>query len=236
MEFKPSIFIATPMYQGMCHGAFCNTIVQTFYRLTQEGYHVEYKFELNDALITRARNNLVHYFLYNTQCSHLLFIDADIAADPDHILRMVNEEKDIVCGMYPMKMINWNWVKQAVEQGAQPGHLSSISTQYVFDLIENSNSNDSLHEAIHAGTGYMLISRRVFEQLKPHSLTYKVNKEFMGDKQTEITAYFQTGIDPIESDLLSEDYHFCKEWRRIGGKIYIAPYAVAKHFGMHCYG
>jgi hypothetical protein len=135
-----------------------------------------------------------------------------------------------------MKMINWEWVKQAADQGALPGHLSSLSTHYVFDLVENNHSNNMLHEAIHAGTGYMLIARGVFEQLKPNSPTYKVNKEFNGDKNTEITAYFQTSIDPIEGDLLSEDYHFCKEWRKIGGKIYIAQYATAKHFGMYSYG
>jgi hypothetical protein len=65
-----------------------------------------YGYMQNESLITRARNRLTNDFLA-TDSTHLMFIDADITFNPEYIVRMLNADKDIICGLYPKKEINW---------------------------------------------------------------------------------------------------------------------------------
>ena len=64
------------------------------------------EFLFNESLITRARNLLTHNFL-NSQASHLFFIDSDIKFSANDVLSMISADKDVICGVYPKKEINW---------------------------------------------------------------------------------------------------------------------------------
>jgi hypothetical protein len=44
--------------------------------------------------------------------------------------------------------------------------------------------------------------------------------------------FWDLSIDE-SGQLLSEDYHFCKLWRNLGGKIYLAPYVRVTHAGTY---
>jgi len=60
-----------------------------------------------DALITRARANLVTLFLDDPSATHLLFVDADIGFVPDQVFRLIESGADVVAGVYPIKRVNW---------------------------------------------------------------------------------------------------------------------------------
>ncbi len=75
-EQKPKIFLATPMYGGMCMGVFVQSLLDMSNVFSQQGIKLSCAFMFNESLITRARNNLVNQFL-ETDNTHLLFIDAD---------------------------------------------------------------------------------------------------------------------------------------------------------------
>jgi hypothetical protein len=62
----------------------------------------------HDSLITRSRNTLVSQFLNTPAATHLMFIDADISFEPQHVHRMLAFDKDVVAGIYPLKVINWD--------------------------------------------------------------------------------------------------------------------------------
>jgi hypothetical protein len=74
-EQKPRIFLATPMYGGMCTGVFVQSLLDMSNVLTSHGIKLSCAFMFNESLITRARNNLVSQFL-ETDNTHLLFIDS----------------------------------------------------------------------------------------------------------------------------------------------------------------
>src|ERR1700756_5862585 len=61
-----------------------------------------------DALITRARANLVTLFLDDPNATHLLFVDADIGFTPDQVFRLIESGADMVAGVYPIKRVNWD--------------------------------------------------------------------------------------------------------------------------------
>jgi hypothetical protein len=227
------IFIATPMYGGVCHGEYTSSLVSLLNLLASNGYESQYRFIYNESLITRARDTLVSNFL-DTDYSHLLFIDADVIINPNDVLKLIDEDKDIICGCYPKKELNWNLIQQNVNEGIPVEYISIKSSEYVFNVLENTSPNiNNVSEVKDAGTGYMLIKRSVFEKLSKVVPNYKSN---ILNNNSLVGAFFQTSIDEETNVLLSEDYHFCKSWRETGGKIFIAPYARAKHVGTYYYG
>ena len=74
---KRKIFVATPMYGGMCGGQYTKSTADLATMCTKYGVELSFFYLFNESLITRARNYLVDEFL-RSKCTHLMFIDADI--------------------------------------------------------------------------------------------------------------------------------------------------------------
>jgi hypothetical protein len=233
------LFIATPMYGGLCVGGYTEGLlncVQTFMKNRMQMY---YGYMMNESLITRARNTLAYDFL-DTDATHLMFIDADITFNPEDIVRMVNADKDIICGLYPKKEINWNTVAQAVKSGVEYKDLPNYTGSFVVNPVGGAaevkgNLNEPM-EIDNGGTGFMLIKRNVFEVLKDKVPTYTSDMILIVDKNPVkkiIHEYFATSIDEVSNRLLSEDYHFCKISRKAGFKVYAAPWANLTHSGTY---
>lgn len=237
---KPKLFISTPMYGGMCTGFYTQSIIQLNNLLKNSNVECVVSFMMNESLITRARNALAHNFL-KTDCSHLMFIDADIRFNPADIPPMIEADKDIICGVYPKKEINWQSVKDAIDRGVPVDQLKNHTGSFVVNLVEYSGSvtvpiNQPV-EIWNGGTGFMLIKRQVFEQLadKVPSYINDVTDLSGSIKADEIKEYFATSIEDGTRRLLSEDYHFCNVWRQNGGKVWAAPWAQLSHIGTYCF-
>ena len=234
------LFVSTPMYGGQCFGFYNQSLIQLNNLLRNSGSECVVSFMFNESLITRARNALAHNFL-KTDCTHLMFIDADIRFNPGDIPPMVDADKEIICGIYPKKEINWQSVKDAVERGVPVDQLKYHTGSFVVNLVEYSATvtvpiNQPV-EIWNGGTGFMLIKREVFEQLADKVPTY-VNDvtDLSGSiKNDEIREYFTTSIEEGTRRLLSEDYHFCNIWRKAGGKVWAAPWVQLAHIGTYAF-
>jgi hypothetical protein len=240
-ELKNKVFVATPMYGGMAAGWYMQSILELTTLFSQKNIGLAFSFMFNESLITRARNALVHQFL-KTDNTHLMFIDADIKFNPHDLVRMVEADKDIICGIYPKKEINWMTVKQAMDNGVENDKLKHFTGSFVVNLVDYQGEvtvpvNEPV-EIFNGGTGFMLIKRGVFHELG------KVVPEYANDvgdlagqmkPQEKIKEFFATSIEPETSRLLSEDYHFCREWRKAGGKVWAAPWANLGHMGSYLF-
>ena len=235
------VFVATPMYGGMCAGYYVQSVMQMQNIFSQQGIETQYSFMFNESLITRARNALVHTFI-KTHCTHLMFIDADIKFDPNAILAMLEVDKEIICGIYPKKEINWETVKQAMDAGVPNDRLKHHTGSFVVNLVDYQGEvtvpvNQPV-EIFNGGTGFMLIKRSVFEDLADKVPEYSNDVgDLSGQMQhaEQIHEYFATSIEPETNRLLSEDYHFCRLWRMNGGKVYAAPWAQLSHIGTYAF-
>ena len=96
------VFIATPCYGGMLFQEYVDAILNTTFQFIMQGMALEIYFAGNESLIPRARNHIVAEFM-STNATHLLFIDADIRFKPQDIFRLLQQNKNIVCGAYPLK-------------------------------------------------------------------------------------------------------------------------------------
>ena len=236
----PHIFIATPMYGGQCFGFFAQGLLKTQQILPQNGMSVSFSFLFNESLIQRGRNLLAHQFMQSS-ATHLMFIDADIRFNPFDIVQMVKADKDIICGIYPKKEINWDTVRGAMERGVPNEQLKNHTGAFVVNLVGYENQvtvpiNEPL-EIWNGGTGFMLIKREVMEGLVDKLPTYLNNVLDIKnpDNGQRITEYFATLIEEESQLLLSEDYYFCKKAREHGYKVWAAPWVNLAHVGTYAF-
>lgn len=237
---KPSLFIATPMYGGMCNGQYAVGLLRSASVFHNAGIRMQFAYMMNESLITRARNSLAYDFL-GTDCTHLMFIDADIGFDPNHIPMMIAADKDIICGIYPKKEIDWNKVEQAVKNGVPAQHLHAYTGAFVVNLVGGVEAQEGIlgepMQIENGGTGFMLIKREVFEKLLNQVPIY-INDMYLATDQERqakvIHEFFATSIDEESGNrLLSEDYHFCKIARKAGFTVWAAPWAHLTHCGSY---
>ena len=240
MDKKPKIFIATPMYGGMCTGTYALNLTTTPSVLNQNGIGMTFSLMLNESLITRARNRFAHDFL-QTDATHMMFIDADISWQPYDIVEMLRADVDVICGIYPKKEINWHDVHAAVLRGVPAENLHEYTGSFVVNTIDSKDATGKINEPIEigkGGTGFMLIKREVIEKLSEVALKYSndmftvVNPKDVG---IQIANIFDTSISPEDNRYLSEDYHFCDLARANGFRIWAAPWAQLTHTGTYIF-
>ena len=228
------IFVASPMYGGQCTGVYVQSLIGMLNLLSNNGHQVSCAFMFNESLITRARCNMAHQFL-KTDHDYLFWIDADIKFRAEDVLRMIQADKDIIGGIYPKKEINWGTVREAALKGEQ--QLQNHTGSFVVNLAAGQTSvtvrRDEPCKVAYLGTGFMLVKRHVFEQMKEWSPTFTSDMNLPGGEK--VYAFF---LDPIcgESNrLLSEDYFFCKSWIDHGGEVWAAPWCQLGHMGSYLF-
>ena len=228
----PTVFVATPMYGGMAAGIYTVSMVQLSAIFLRNRVDSVYAVTSSESLVPNARNVLTDQFL-ESQATHLMWIDADIGFNAMDIVSMLIADKDIVCGIYPKKEVDWARVAQAVKAGVPPEELSNHAGLFAVKLLDDSADrvaadSDGLLEIAAGGTGFMLIKRGVFDTLSG------VVPEYAPD-QTSIKEYYATTTDPESGRLITEDYHFCGLARSHGFKIYAAPWVHLRHAGTYVF-
>lgn len=246
---KTKLFVATPMYGGMCHGMYAKSSLDLQACCAAYGIEVKFSFIFNESLITRARNYLVDEFL-RSGFTHLLFIDADIHYDPRDVVALIALKKDVIGGPYPKKSIKWGAIKEAITKNPniEIAELEKVAGDFVFNPVPGTEKfaiGDPI-SVLEIGTGYMLVKREVFPKLKEAFPGIEYKPDHVGqvnfDGSRMIHAYFDTVIDSPESytgggtmRYLSEDYMFCQLWRKIGGEIWLCPWMKTHHIGTYAF-
>ena len=170
----------------------------------------------NESLISRARNTLTAKFLTTPESTHLMFVDADIGWEPWHLLVMLNAQKDVIGGLYPMKSLPVKWCVNGL-----PGFVET--------------PGDPLIEVTKTGTGFMLIKREVFEKLNAHPAVRPFNNDIGLPEHLNphMKTYFDTAVR--ENRYYSEDWTFCENWRDLGGQIFIDKRVLLRHTGTYVF-
>tara|TARA_R100001079_G_scaffold46480_1_gene23678 strand:- start:1096 stop:1941 length:846 start_codon:yes stop_codon:yes gene_type:complete len=244
------IFVATPMYGGMCGGQYTKSTADLSKLAVHYGMDIEFFYLFNESLITRARNYCADEFLRQEKFTHLMFIDSDIGFNPNDVLSLAalagpDSEYDILCGPYPKKTISWEKIKMAVDKGfadENPQRLANYVGDYVFNPAEGQSeiALDAPVEVLEGGTGFMMIKRETFEKYAEAYPELKYVPDHIRsehfDGTREIMCYFDALIDPKSKRYLSEDYMFCQWARAAGLKVWMCPWMNMSHTGSYVFG
>src|SRR6185369_9030129 len=135
MSEQIHLVVATPCFGGQVSSIYASSVFR-LQSAVRSKFNLDLKVHLRDgdALITRARANLVTLFLDDPTATHLLFVDADIGFAPEQVFRLIESGADMVAGVYPIKRVNWDKARRAIE-GKRP-NVSASALDYVLE-IEN---------------------------------------------------------------------------------------------------
>lgn len=220
------------MYGGMAAGIYTASMVQLPAIFLRHRVNSLYFFTYSECLVPNARNVLAHEFL-QSRATHLMWIDADIGFNPVDIMGMLIADRDIVCGIYAKKEIDWARVAEAAKAGVPPEELSNHAGMFAVKLLASSATgasadSDGLFEIEAGGTGFMLIKRGVFEALSGVVPEYTIDENVMKE-------FYATAIESESGGLITEDYHFCRLARNQGFKVYAAPWVRLSHAGTYVF-
>ena len=231
------LVVATPCFGGQVSSIYANSIFQL-----QRAVHSKSNMNLKvlmrdgDALITRARANLVTIFLDDPDATHFLFVDADIGFKPEQVFRLIECGADVVAGVYPIKHVNWDKAKRVL-QSNRP-QVASAALDYVLEIDDPDRVVvvNGFTRVRYAGTGFLMIRRHVLERMCRHPAYAPL--QFLREHSLDALAgslnrfaLFECMIDPKTGTYLSEDFAFCKRWTDIGGEIWADLESRLDHVG-----
>ena len=204
-----SVFIGIPTYDGKLSIKLAYTLAALMPVALKHGITIKLGHVSGCSIITMARNMLVDQFL-KSDCTELLFIDADVIAQPEDILRLVAQsgDKDVTAGMYPRR---------------------AKDRKFFLDFYLN-DENDlefdgALMRANRVGTGFMLIRRNVIE-----AIADKSDKYLGQDGVGEVANVFEFSM--LDGKFVGEDYTFCDKARAMGYKVWVDVEICLPHVGV----
>ncbi|TCZ57287.1 hypothetical protein [Roseicella aquatilis] len=229
------VVIGTPCFGGTVHQAYMLSVLKLAHSaLAQE---VRFTLEMlgHDSLVTRSRNTLLARFMAKPEATHLLFIDADIAFEPEQVGRMLAADKELVAGLYPVKLARWDAAALTrLRQGEDPGSAPLDFVGLPCTGAEAEREGDFV-TGTHAGTGFMLIRRDLVARMiaaYPGTRYRRIDAADPALPQgSECHALFDCMIEPETGTYLSEDFTFCRRWRALGGKVWLDTRGRLTHVG-----
>ena len=210
------VHICMPCYGGQLTESTFMSYIKWSNTARQLGLDWTVETMTNESLISRARNTLTAKFLNTKESTHLMFIDADIGWEPWHLLVMLDAQKDVIGGLYPMKSLPVKWCVNGI-----PG------------VAEDPNS--SLVEVSKTGTGFLLMKRDVFEKLNEHPAVRTFANDIGLPRELDVymKTYFDTAVR--EGRYYSEDWTFCENWRDLGGQVWVDKRVLLRHTGTYVF-
>ena len=214
-----SILIGLPCYGGVVSDKTTNALFKLGKQFVRNNIDHGILTLANESLISRGRSRIANFFINNTNFEYLFFLDSDVGFEADDVLKLLNYNKEMVCGAYPMKTVPLKWNFTITEPKQREGDLVAI------DKI---------------GIGFSLIHRNVFIRIAKQypELKYIPTNESTTHNPTEQEYdnsyhYFH---EMRQGDIyLPEDLSFFTRARSIGMQAWMDTSINLCHVGSHVF-
>ncbi len=201
------VLVGTPCYDGRIDVCYANALRQTEALCRSRGIEIVPIYLAYDALVQRARNDLVRLAL-EAGFGDMLFIDSDMEWEPQWALKLLEHPVDCVGAAYRKKT-------DAQELYTVRAHMPiPVDLKTGLWVVEG------------VGTGFVRLSRKALQALWDASEEY----ENEGRKCRWI---FDVCV--VDHQLVSEDNIMCEKLRQLGINVHIDPSFTPTHIGMKKY-
>ena len=229
-----------PLYEGNISHISLTGIIDLIRWFSSKNIEYKFYFISKDSLVSRARNTIVTKFLDDEEFggTHLFFLDADIGFNHKNFERLLDFDKELVCGVYPTKGINWERLKTLENKTVKPQNLMNYNVNFIDP--SNIKLDNGFAEVKEGATGFMLIKKEVFSKIKNEypELKYTPRKASILAGSNNCYDFFKVGnYKDKEGNIsyLSEDFYFSTLWRDLGGKIFADLTSELSHLGKYSF-
>lgn len=199
------IYVAIPVYDAKIPVQLVQALLHEQLVAIGSGDEILFNFLSGNAGITQGRNQLATEFM-DSGFDRLFFLDADITWPVGALVQLCHNSVDLVGGCYRFKN-DFEWYPIRFLPG------------------ERWTNTEGLMEVETMPTGFLAISRKVFQSFLDNKPGIK-NTVQGGHKAH---CFFQMPF--VDGHLFGEDFYFCREWRSLGGKVYLNPEIELTHWG-----
>jgi hypothetical protein len=210
------LFVALPAYDFKVSLKLAVSLARLAQMLPPHGIDLSIGSICGCSVVSRARNLLVRDFL-DSNCTDLLFIDADINFEPEDVMRLMawasDPKKGIVGGVPRTRKTNKVYIAQ-LDQDDEGVTMNGMG----------------LVRAKRIATAFMMVRREVFERLVNENPQWDYY-DHSSDRQ--LNAVFDFLV--TEEGYMGEDYLFCDRARAIGYEVWIDPTIKLGHMGVQEY-
>jgi hypothetical protein len=206
------LYIATPVADGWVCSAYMTSLMGSVRLLNKFKIEYEYSLLQKCSVLHHARNRLVGNFLAS-DCTHILFIDADMGWAPEAPLELLAHRKDVIGAV-------------GVTKEDEPVFcVKHDPSTFKWD------ARTGLLRVTGVGAAFMLLSRACVEKVAK-AYEHMAYRDVKADEPS-IPNVFWT--DVIDGQMIGEDYTFCDRWRALGGEVWVEPGMPLEHIGSKSY-
>ena len=195
------VLIATPSFDGRVDVWYANAVINTIRIAQNNGIFVHPIFLSYDALIQRARNDLIRIAV-EEKFDDMIFIDSDIEFNPMWVMELLSRKEDIVGGTYRKK--------------TDDIELYTVKTKNLKQAKNNLIKVDSL------GLGFVKLSRKAFTK------AWEVSEEYENEGRK---CRMVCNIGIVDGQLCSEDTMLFNKLKDNGFDIWLHPGMTCAHIG-----
>ncbi len=185
------VLLATPAY-STTSAAYTFAIARSREALHAAGIQTAYLILQGNCHVDDGRNSIVRDFL-ESDCTELVFLDADVDWEPEHLVQLCKRDLDVVGGVYPYRR--------------EGGENMPVR------LMADAKAVDGLLEVDGLPTGFMKIKRHVLERMAKDAPKYF-------DKIYETAMVFDRPTPGADKTRWGGDIDFCNRWRAMGGRVF----------------
>ena len=212
VKIPANVFVATPSYGGVVTTSYVRGLLDLYDTADQYGFGLKINFNSFDSLITRARNTMVAEYLADDRFTHLMWIDGDIGFKGSDVVRLLQADRPLVAGVYPLKTDGWplEGLPEALPAGTTKADFQASFARYPATAVSGKLEPDEngFLDVIDAPTGFMLIKREVFLKLASSFPELQYRPGLVGRPEHNVGkmaafhyAFFDTMIDPQSGTL-----------------------------------
>jgi len=198
------VLIATPALDQKVDAYYTHSLCESIKLGLEHELNIRAVFLANESILPLARNELLKLG-YVENYDHVVYIDADESWNPQDLIDILLNEKDVIC-------------VPVVNKGDQ-------TEQYNIWYDEINKDNDGLFPIIKCGTGFLKLSAKVVADL------YESSEElvFRNKPLKNVFEYSQ-----VDGDFVGEDITVCNKIKELGYTIWCKPGTVY-HIGNKMY-
>lgn len=209
------LFIGIPTLSGDIRVQTVSSLLNTQRMLMIYEIPYDIAFVIGNSAVERARNELTKIFLDHQDFSHMLMIDSDMDWAAVEVLRLLNDNHDVVFGA-----------------GVKKRKPSYMQPDFAMTVLSRESPVCELCGCIEVKAGgacFLMVSRNAIEQImaKFPDLKYKSDEE----KDQFLPAIFNPYLDETTHLYYAEDIAFFHRWRETGGKVWLDPRIDLGHWG-----